>query len=206
MAAVLGHLGWDRAYILGHSWGGHLAFHLAHDLAPRLLGVLAVEPLGGIGDGGAAAFGAELLARRPKTRRAEPSRLDKDDAGEATAEEALEELGLVWPALLRGPRRRAADATVPATAPHRGASGPTSARASPRWRRPYRRSPSHGGPGGRPGRCRLTRPVSTARRIPGAWWMAVPDAGHFPWVEAPGCVLEGMRRLASGSVARRARP
>ena len=68
VAAVLDHLGWDQAYVVGHSWGGHLAFHVARDLAPRLLGVLSVDPLGGVGDGGSEAFGAELLARTPAIR------------------------------------------------------------------------------------------------------------------------------------------
>jgi len=33
------------------------------------------------------------------------------------------------------------------------------------------------------------------------WWVTVPDGGHFTWVEAPGCVLDAMRRLAAGSAA-----
>src|SRR5690348_9010318 len=36
---VLDHLGWQQAYLLGHSWGGHLAFHAAVALPHRLLGV-----------------------------------------------------------------------------------------------------------------------------------------------------------------------
>ncbi|HYQ33968.1 MAG TPA: alpha/beta fold hydrolase, partial [Lapillicoccus sp.] len=62
IAAVLDELGWDTAYLLGHSWGGHLAFHAAAAIPERLAGVLAVDPLGAVGDGGSAAFGAELMA------------------------------------------------------------------------------------------------------------------------------------------------
>ena len=43
--------------------------------------------------------------------------------------------------------------------------------------------------------------VASAQRIPGAWWITVPDGGHFTWLEAPGCVLHAMRRLAAGSDA-----
>ena len=48
---VLDELGWDKAYVVGHSWGGHLALHVAEALPERLFGVLAVDPLGSVGDG-----------------------------------------------------------------------------------------------------------------------------------------------------------
>jgi pimeloyl-ACP methyl ester carboxylesterase len=48
---VLDALGWDKAYVVGHSWGGHLALHVAEAMPDRLLGVLCVDPLGAIGDG-----------------------------------------------------------------------------------------------------------------------------------------------------------
>jgi pimeloyl-ACP methyl ester carboxylesterase len=41
--------------------------------------------------------------------------------------------------------------------------------------------------------------VDTADRVPGAWWHAEPDAGHFLWVEAPGAVLTAMDRLTGAS-------
>ena len=204
VATVLDHLAWDRAYLLGHSWGGHLAFHVAHELSARLLGVLAVEPLGGVGDGGAATFGAELLARRPEDARRRAQQLDElDDAGEATAEEALEKLGLLWPAYFADP------ATAPPMAPfqtNRAASRglwddlsarlPTLEASLPGITVPVGVLVGAGSP--MPAH---EAGISTARRIPGAWWVAVAGAGHFPWVEARGCVLEAMQRLASGSVA-----
>src|ERR1700692_3386377 len=58
--AVLDHLGWDRAIAVGHSWGGHLLFHLTVAAPERLIGALAVDPLGAGGDGGFARFGAEM--------------------------------------------------------------------------------------------------------------------------------------------------
>ena len=67
---MLDHLGWERAYVVGHSWGGRLAFHTAVSLPERLLGVLAIDPLGAAGDGAAAAFEAEMLARMPEQDRA----------------------------------------------------------------------------------------------------------------------------------------
>lgn len=51
---------------MGHSWGGHLAFRLAAARSERLFGVLAIDPLGIVGDGGRFAFEAELHACTPK--------------------------------------------------------------------------------------------------------------------------------------------
>src|SRR5919204_1985858 len=59
--AVLDALGWDCAWVVGHSWGGHLLLHLAAAAPERLRGALAVDMLGGVGDGGAAAFEAAML-------------------------------------------------------------------------------------------------------------------------------------------------
>lgn len=63
VAAVLDGLGWNTAYLFGHSWGGHLVFHAAVGIPGRLDGVLSVDPLGAVGDGGAEAFGAEMPRR-----------------------------------------------------------------------------------------------------------------------------------------------
>src|SRR5580698_2225900 len=63
--AVLDALGWPTAYVVGHSWGGHLAFHVAVSCGDRVSGVLCVDPLGAVGDGGSALFEAEMMARTP---------------------------------------------------------------------------------------------------------------------------------------------
>jgi pimeloyl-ACP methyl ester carboxylesterase len=39
----------------------------------------------------------------------------------------------------------------------------------------------------------------SAERVPGSWSISVPDAGHFPWFEAPGCVAAAMDRLAGAT-------
>jgi pimeloyl-ACP methyl ester carboxylesterase len=44
--AVLDGLGIERAWIIGHSWGGHLGMHLAASRADRTLGLIVVDPLG----------------------------------------------------------------------------------------------------------------------------------------------------------------
>ena len=65
---VLDALGWQRAYVVGHSWGGHLALHVAAAMPERLLGVLSVDPLGSIGDGRWPEFDEEIFRRTPEVR------------------------------------------------------------------------------------------------------------------------------------------
>ncbi|HEU4330751.1 MAG TPA: alpha/beta hydrolase [Lapillicoccus sp.] len=204
VASVLDALGWQKAYVVGHSWGGHLAFHVAHDLAPRLLAVLSVDPLGGVGDGGTAVFGETLLARTPEAHRARARELDeKDTAGEATEAESLEALRLVWSAYYATP------ATAPTMPPMR--TNRDTSRGL--WRDLEARLPTLESTlpditvpvGVLVGAASPMPPedagIATARRIPGAWWVTVPGAGHFTWYEAPGCVLDAMLRLASGTSA-----
>ena len=40
--------------------------------------------------------------------------------------------------------------------------------------------------------------TDSAALIPGAWVDIVPGAGHFPWVEVPGCIGPALDRLVSG--------
>ena len=42
---VLDAFGIERAWVVGHSWGGHLALHLLTAHPDRLLGVVCVDPL-----------------------------------------------------------------------------------------------------------------------------------------------------------------
>src|SRR5580704_4251555 len=61
--AVLDQLEIERAAVLGHSWGGHLALHLALAAPDRVTGIVSVDPLGAVGDGGAAETGQHLSER-----------------------------------------------------------------------------------------------------------------------------------------------
>jgi pimeloyl-ACP methyl ester carboxylesterase len=199
VAAVLDALGWQMAYVVGHSWGGHLAFHVAVAMPERLLGVLALDPLGAVGDGGEAIFGAELGARLPADISKRAEELDQRAmAGEGSEEESLESLRLYWPAYYarfdQAPPMPPLSVSVEAYAqcfeslqhklPALEASLPSIAvpvgivagAASPM---PVEESA-----------------VATAARIPGAWVEKVPNAGHFPWFESPGCVRSGLDRLA----------
>ena len=102
--AVLEALWWERAWVLGHSWGGHLLLHIAVAAPERLDGGLAVEPLGAVGDGGYDEFEAEMTRRIPEGDRELAQRLDEQAMrGEGGPEDALESMRLAWPAYFASP-------------------------------------------------------------------------------------------------------
>jgi pimeloyl-ACP methyl ester carboxylesterase len=184
---------------MGHSWGGHLVFHAAVALPDRISGVLSVDPLGAVGDGGAEAFGAEMLARLPESVRERAQQLDeKDTAGEATTEESIEAFSLFWPSYF-------ADPTSAPPVPHvafcaaanQGLWSDLTARlpeleaSLPSITVPF------GVLVGELSPMPTSAGTGSADRIPGAWSRVEPGAGHFPWHEAPGCVLAAMDRLVA---------
>jgi len=200
VAAVLDALGWDRAWIVGHSWGGHLLLHCAVAIPDRMHGGLAVDLLGGVGDGGEAGFEAELMRRTPPEAAARAQELDERGMrGEGTPEEMQESLELLWPAYFASP-----DHTMPFM----------DARTS---------IPAYAGiwdsakallPGLEASLAEVAMPfgvvagglspmpveeaaAATARAIPGAWLEVVDGAGHFPWFERPGCIRAALDRLSA---------
>lgn len=199
IAAVLDELAWQKAYVVGHSWGGHLTFHLAAAMPDRMLGGLAVDPLGAVGDGGMAKFEAEMSARCPPDVRAKSEELDAAEAaGEATDAAALEGTKLYWPAYFA---EWESAPPPPISAVSVTAYG--EAFASLTERRPALEAAlgSITVPFGIVAGERSPMPVDeaaevTAARIPGAWVQLVPGAGHLPWFEKPGCVRAALDRLA----------
>jgi pimeloyl-ACP methyl ester carboxylesterase len=197
--AVLEFLNWSRALIVGHSWGGHLALRLAAAIPRRLLGVLAVDPLGIVGDGGMAAFEAEMLARIPKDRRERAHELDERAmAGEGTPEEALESLSIVWPAYFADPDNAPPMPPVRMSVP---AYSGIIAEVMTGLEEVADALGSDGVPYGVIAGAGSPMPWGQAARAstelsPRAVLTVVPAAGHFPWLEVPGCVRDALRRLA----------
>ncbi|HEY1510243.1 MAG TPA: alpha/beta hydrolase [Solirubrobacteraceae bacterium] len=199
VVAVLDGLGWSRAWIAGHSWGGHLVLRLVAARPERLLGALAIDPIGVVGDGGTAAFEAEMAARTPSEGRERAQRLDdRAMSGEGTPEDGLEGLAIMWPAYFADPEnvppmppvRMSVEAysglaaemaegsddvarALAATADVR--YGVIAGAASPI-------------PWGQAAR-------TTAELSREAFLVVVPGAGHFPWTEVPGSVRSALRRL-----------
>ncbi len=198
VAAVLDALGWERAWVIGHSWGGHLLLHCALAIPDRLLGGLAVDLLGGVGDGGEAGFEAELMRRTPPEAAARAKELDdRGMRGEATPEEMYESLELLWPAYFAAPDHTMefldARSSIPAYSgiwDSAKAALPALEAALGQIAMPFGVVAGGGSP----------MPVeaaaaATARAIPGAWLEVVERAGHFPWFERPGCVRAALDRL-----------
>jgi pimeloyl-ACP methyl ester carboxylesterase len=199
--AVLEALEWAQAVLVGHSWGGHLALRFAAAHPERLLGALAIDPLGIAGDGGEAAFEAEMAARTPKADRERATALDERAmAGEGTEEEALEGLALVWPAYWADPGN--APPMPPIRSSLKAYSGLMAeikpdldevATALGAGRVPYGVVAGAGSP--MPwGQSSL----ATVELSPRAFLKVVPGAGHFPWLEVPGSVRGALQRLLAG--------
>jgi len=194
---VLDALDWERAYVVGHSWGGHLALHVAEAMPERLLGVLSVDPLGSVGDGRWPEFDEEMFRRTPEHLRDRARELDElSMAGKADEELALEGMRLVWPAYFADPERAPPMGDL-RMAPERSAEMLPSIQAElpaleaglPQIRVPV--GFVHGSESPMP----LAASTDAAERIPGAWVDVVDGAGHFIWVEAPGAVRASLRRL-----------
>ena len=199
LAAVLDALEWQMAYVVGHSWGGHLALHAAAALPERLLGALALDPLGATGDGGMKVFNDEMLARCPEAVREKVAELDEAaQSGAGSVDEAIEGMRLYWPAYFANwddappmPPMRMSVASY--------AAGSTSiTNHLPELEAAL---PSISVPVGIVAGAASPMPVYdaavlTAKRIPGAWVETIDDAGHFPWFEKPGCVRAALDRLA----------
>ena len=197
---VLDALGWEQTYVVGHSWGGHLALQVAAAMPERLLGVLAVDPLGSVGDGRWREFDEEIFRRTPEAVRARARELDKlAMAGAVDTELALEAVRLVWPAYFADPE----------TAPPMGELRYGSERSAEMYPSILAELPAleaalpairvpvgfvHGSRSPMP----VAASTDAADRIPGAWVEVVEGAGHFVWVEAPGAVRAALRRLTEG--------
>jgi pimeloyl-ACP methyl ester carboxylesterase len=198
--AFLDALGWEQAFVVGHSWGGHLLLHLALAAGPRVLGALAVDPLGGVGDGGMAAFETEMGGRIPERSRSRAQELDERAMrGEGTEEDSIESLRLYWPAYFASPAH-----APPMPEMRISVEAYAGIVDSLRRELPHLSGalPTVTVPFGFVAGVKSPMPVDeaaapTAAVIPGAWLVRVEQAGHFPWYEQPGCTRAALDRLVN---------
>jgi pimeloyl-ACP methyl ester carboxylesterase len=196
---VLDALGWEKAYVVGHSWGGHLALHVAEAMPERLLGVLAVDPLGAVGDGRWPEFDEEMFRRTPEDVRDRAREIDElSMAGAADDALALEGMRLVWAAYFADPEQAPPMPDLQLSSERSGETVPSILAELPALEAglPEIRVPVgfvHGSRSPMP----LAASTDAAERIPGAWVEVVDGAGHFIWVEAPGAVGVALRRLTA---------
>ena len=202
VAAVLDGLGWDRAVVIGHSWGGHLLLHVVAAHPNRLLAAVVVDPLGGVGDGGETAFEAEMLARTPAQDVARAAEAGRPRHGGRGHRPRTRWSRCAW----SGPRTSPTPRTRLRCLRPRCRWRP-SPRRGPTCTRRCRRSPTaspapaclrvfvHGGASPMP----LAASTDTAAAMgPNATVVVVPDTGHFIWHESPGAV----RRAVDDVLAR----
>ncbi len=198
--AVLDDLGLEDVAVLGHSWGGFLAAALAMEHPERVRGLLLVDPLGIVGDGGYQRFEEQLNARIPEADRAKADELDKRAmSGEGTEDDVLESLRLFWPGYFSDPETAPPmpddlRLTVPGysqtfediMALFAGGELPS-------------RAAAYDGPVevvyGLAGPFPVEAALETAAAFPHGSATGVPEAGHFTWLEQPGCVADGLVRL-----------
>jgi len=202
VVCVLDALGWSRAWMVGHSWGGHLALRFAAAHPARLLGILAVDPLGIVGDGGMAAFRAEMVARAPRAGRRRVRELEEvEKARELTTDERFETRRIMWPSYFADPENvppmppyvSSRDASKALTAElSEGVDEVAAALATGAVRYGILVGGASPFPWGQSAR-------ADADLSPSAFLKVVPEAGHFVWYEAPGAVHAALHRLTNSA-------
>jgi pimeloyl-ACP methyl ester carboxylesterase len=196
---VLDTLGWEAPTMIGHSWGGHLLLHLLALTPTRVGAALAVDPLGGVGDGGVAAFEVELTHRLPEVTVARLTELDALEATRPLArDEVLEAMELAWPGYF-------SSLEVAQPIPQTGHAPSDESWASIRAELPALAEllrdctvPTrfvHGALDPLP----VTASTDTAELM-GAAVDVLPGNGHFPWLEDPGSVRRSLDRLLASAV------
>jgi pimeloyl-ACP methyl ester carboxylesterase len=194
---VLDAAGVDRGWAIGHSWGGHLALHLALAHPDRVAGLILIAPLGA--DPGVF---PELDANlRRGLDDAQVARVDEIEQrrrdGVVSEAELVERFGILWPQFFHVRERVGA---VPARAGVRASIETNTSIAEHYGRETLLRGvPSltlrtlfvHGEQDALPPRST----IATADLIEGARVEVIPECGHFPWLERPAEFRAAVERL-----------
>ena len=197
VVAVLDAVELERAWAVGHSWGGFLALHLLLTHPERLLGVICLSTLG--------AFSpfdelAPALQRRLTTEQV--ARVDELQAmrirGQATEADLVGRFGLLWPNYHADPSNPPPN---PVTRFGPRCSADTNASIARHFELgtlerglPQATLPAffvHGELDPLP----LHTAEETAALISGARFHILEGLGHFPWLERPGVVGAAVARF-----------
>ncbi len=179
--------------------------HLLVTSADRVAGALIVDPLGAVGDGGAADLHRILGERAAPAAARRARELDqKAMRGEGSEEDAIEGLSLWWPGYFGDPAKAlpmpAMRISLPAYAKTFESIGEHFERGTLVSRLPEVPVPTHF----LLGELIPIPPLhglASASLIPGAGVEVVPGCGHFPWLEREGSVRSALDRVAERSAA-----
>jgi pimeloyl-ACP methyl ester carboxylesterase len=195
--AVLDAFGLERAWAVGHSWGGQLALHLLVAHPDRLLGVLCIDPLGAdpsvFED-----FGAAIAPKMTDEQIARNAEIEeRRRRGEVTEADLIARFAAVWPhyfadgqALLPVPEHVGVQSSI-------GTNRSLSEHFEQRTLAdglPGARLPAlfvHGEADPMP----VRSSTETAALIPDARVETIPGCGHFPWLERPQAFRAAVKRL-----------
>ncbi|MGZ6300473.1 MAG: alpha/beta fold hydrolase [Candidatus Limnocylindria bacterium] len=199
---VLDGLGWDRAIIAGHSWGGHLAMHVVVAHPDRALGLAAIDALGAVGDGGEAVFEKNLVGALSDEEQVRYRDIEaREDAADAPPVGEPESLRILWPYYFGDPPT--APAMPPMLSDRPGSRTAWTSIHDHLERRTLEAGLSaisvptiviHGALDPIP----AVEAEHTAALLPGAHLRILPGVGHFPWLEQPGSVLALMEEFVAG--------
>ena len=164
----------------------------------RVAGLVIVDPLGAVPDGGASDMEQNLTARMRPELAARARELDERAmAGQGTAEDALESLAIVWPGYFSSPQ--AAPPMPPLTMSVECYAGTLASIQAHFDQHTLERSlPALTVPAlfvlGAASPIPAKHGVASADLIPGAQHQ-IEDCGHFPWIERPGSVRKALERI-----------
>jgi proline iminopeptidase len=184
----------EPTWLVGHSWGGRLAFHVAAAAPDRVLGIVAIGTLGAAGDGGWDATGPRMAER-----------LTDEESALLESAPSEERLRIVWPAYFSS-----REATPPFPPDLRGdhavllaihtwivehRDDTTLPDALRRLRQPV--LILHGENDAIP----LEAAEETAALCPRGELRVLVGVAHFPWLERPGAVRDEVAGFLRRSAA-----
>jgi proline iminopeptidase len=195
--AVLDACGLEQVWVVGHSWGAHLALHLLVRHPERLLGVIGIGSLGA--DGAIfEEFGANLRRGLAPDRVARLDEVEEQRrAGRATEADLLERFAILWPQFFANPDNWPGFPDRVGVA----CSAGTNASIGDHFERGtlVRGLPAADHPvllvHGELDPLPIASATATAELIPGAIVEPIPGCGHFPWLEQPGSVRAAVERF-----------
>ena len=203
--AVLDAIDAPQVFLIGHSWGGHLAMHIAATHPDHLLGLVVVDPLGVVGDGGESDMVRIMAERTTPEAAARAAELDERAMrGEGTPGDAMEAFSLVWPAYFATPEQappmpemRISLACYSETweSIHGELSRQTLAPLLGGFQAPTVFVLGAGSP------IPPRHGVASAALIPGAKTDILDGCGHFLWLERPGVIRAALDSVQADLLA-----